>query len=145
MTAQPGDDSTPSYPAVRANQGPNVVAIAGLVFAMLAVVLYGLLFLQIAGLPGQLTAPAESTADSVSRHPGDGASLEDLKADTPAILRMTLVGGAAGLLNLVALVLSAIGLWGSRRYRSAAYAGAALSLVLLFGVLAVILISAAVT
>lgn len=107
-----------------ASEGAGVLAIVGVVFCCLSAALYaGLVY-------------------SVWNLPSDQQQLELLRGRTSDLMRLVILGASAGLLNLVALVLCGIELLLPRRSQAIALSGAVVSLVLLLGVAAVVLLSA---
>ena len=84
-------DQTQEQPRSSETSEPaNIVAWAGVVFAVVAAVLYGVLFFMLSELP--------STRNE----------LEALKTNAPALTRLLIVGASAGLLNIVSLILCLI-------------------------------------
>lgn len=129
----------------RGRDAVNLAAIAGVLFAVIAGLLYVTLFHKV----GQLTGIAveQPVADTGGRRPSSsepapGPRRLKVQHDTPSLIRVSLIGGSAALLNLVSLLLSAMSLWGPQRYRTAGYAGLTASTLMLFGILTVILLSA---
>jgi hypothetical protein len=101
----------------------NVVAWAGILFGIVAAILYGVLFLMLHELPS-------------SRQ-----ELTDLTANAPALTRLLVVGGSAGLLNIVSLILCLTGYIIQGRSRFEAIAGTAVSGLMLLAVFSVIIVS----
>jgi hypothetical protein len=100
----------------------NPIAIAGLAFASLTVVLYGVTFFVAGSLPGTT------------------AELEALQSSPAAPTRFMIALGSATLLNLVALSLSTAALLVPHRPRIAAVAGFVLSGLLFIGIPGVIVV-----
>lgn len=101
----------------------NTLAIAGLAFCAISVVLYGTLFYFAFQLP--------STA----------AELMKVKSDTPLLMRFMLIGGSACLLNLVALGLSGVALLQSARRNIPALLGTVISGLLVLSIMCVFALS----
>lgn len=101
----------------------NVVAWAGILFGVVAAILYGVLFLMLHELPS-------------SRQ-----ELTDIAANAPALTRFLVVGGSAGLLNIVSLILCLTGYVIQGRSRFEAIAGTAVSGLMLLAVFSVIIVS----
>lgn len=102
----------------------NTVALIGTIIAVVAVVLCGLMFLLASQLPSQ------------------EATVPQLSVDTPAQLRLLIVGCSTAVLAFVALILCVVGLFLPNRPRLLAAVGATVSLLLLLGVFGVLLIGA---
>jgi hypothetical protein len=102
---------------------PNVVAWAGIGFAVVAAVLYSVLFMMLSELP--------STRNE----------LEELKTNAPALTRLLVVGASAGLLNVVALILCLIGYVVSRGSKVVAAAGSVGAAVMLLAIFSVVVAS----
>ncbi len=103
----------------------NTVALTGFILAILSALLCALLFF----LAGQL--PTDTTLFQ-----------EQLSDDTPAQLRLLILGCSAALLNVTSLVLCVIGLILPNRPRVLASIGTGFSLMLLLGVFGVIALGA---
>jgi hypothetical protein len=101
----------------------NVVAWAGILFGIVAAILYGVLFLMLHELPS-------------SRQ-----ELTEIAANAPALTRLLVVGGSAGLLNVVSLILCLTGYAIQGRSRFEAIAGTAVSGLMLLAVFSVIIVS----
>jgi hypothetical protein len=101
----------------------NVVAWAGILFGIVAAILYGVLFLMLHELPS-------------SRQ-----ELTDFTDTAPALTRLLVVGGSAGLLNIVSLILCLTGYVIQGRSRFEAIAGTAVSGLMLLAVFSVIVVS----
>lgn len=101
----------------------NVVAWSGILFGMVAAILYGVLFLMLNELPS-------------SRQ-----ELTEIAANAPALTRLLVVGGSAGLLNIVSLILCLTGYLIQGRSRFEAIAGIAVSGLMLLAVFSVIIVS----
>jgi hypothetical protein len=100
----------------------NPIAIAGLAFGIVALILYGISFWFAGALPD--TAP----------------EIEAMRSSPAELTRFVVLAGSAVLLNLVALSLSTAGLLLPRRPRVSASAGVILSGLMLIGVPGVILV-----
>lgn len=101
----------------------NVVAWAGILFGIVAAILYGVLFFMLHELPS-------------SRQ-----ELTDITANAPTLTRLLVVGGSAGLLNIVSLILCLTGYVIQGRSRFEAIAGTAVSGLMLLAVFSVIIVS----
>lgn len=101
----------------------NVAAITGAVISGFSVILYAFLFYLVSGLPAQQP------------------ELSLLQDNTPALLRLTLAGSSAVLLNIVALALAVLALILPGRSRLLAWIVVLISAVLLLSVASVILLS----
>ena len=108
---------------VESTETANVVAWAGILFGVVAAILYGVLFLMLHELPS-------------SRQ-----ELTDITANAPALTRLLVVGGSAGLLNIVSLILCLTGYVIQGRSRFEAIAGTAVSGLMLLAVFSVIIVS----
>jgi hypothetical protein len=110
-------------PNVESTEPANVVAWAGILFGIVAAILYGVLFLMLHELPS-------------SRQ-----ELTDITANAPALTRLLVVGGSAGLLNIVSLILCLTGYVIQGQSRFEAIAGTAVSGLMLLAVFSVIIVS----
>lgn len=112
--------------AVDEAHGPvisNTVALIGVILAAVASVLVALLFWV------------------VSQKPDDIATFqEQLGTNTPAQLRLLILGCSAALLMFIAFVLCAVGLVLPNRPRTLAAAGTGITLLLLLGIFGVVVI-----
>ncbi len=118
-TDQPHEQPAPGESAVPA----NIVAWAGVVFAVIAVVLYGVLFFMLSELP---STPTE---------------LEELKTNAPALTRLLIVGASAGLLNVVSLILCLTGYIIPRGSPLVAVIGSLVSLLMMLAVFSIVIAS----
>lgn len=118
MSTEKPQDSQPD-----AADPPNLMAWTGLAFALISAVLYVLLFFMLHELPA-------------SRQ-----ELLDVAANAPAVTRLLIVGGSAGLLNVVSLVLCLAGYIMPGRSGVEAVFGIAWSLLMLTAVFSVVIIS----
>ena len=116
---QPQEQSLPT----ETSEPANIVAWAGVVFAVVAAVLYGVLFFMLSELP--------STRNE----------LEELKSNTPALTRLLIVGASAGLLNVVSLILCLTGYVIPRGSRLVALIGSLASLLMMLAVFSVVIAS----
>ena len=101
----------------------NIVAWAGVIFAAIAAVLYGVLFFMLSELP---STPNE---------------LEELKTNAPALTRLLIVGGSAGLLNVVSLILCLTGYIIPRGSGLVAVIGSIASLLMMLAVFSIVIAS----
>ncbi|MFN9719207.1 MAG: hypothetical protein ACK58L_10960 [Planctomycetota bacterium] len=101
----------------------NVVALAGIGFALITAILYAVLFYLLRQLP-------------TSRE-----GLDELRTNTTAITRFLIVGASAGLLNVVSLILCLIGYVLPRRSRLEAVIGSVLSAIMMLAVFSVIVVA----
>lgn len=101
----------------------NIVAWAGIAFGLVAAILYSVLFFMLSELP--------STRNE----------LEELATNAPSLTRFLVVGGSAGLLNVVSLILCLTGFVISRRARFETVAGSILSGLMLLAFLSVVFVS----
>jgi len=104
-------------------ESANLVAWAGIGFGGIAAILYGVLFFMLHSLP--------STRQE----------LENLTTNAPALTRLLVVGGSAGLLNVVSLILCLMGYVVPRRSRFEAIVGSLLSALMLLAVFSVVFVS----
>jgi len=104
-------------------ESANLVAWAGIGFGAIATILYGVLFFMLHRLP--------STRNE----------LENLTTNAPALTRLLVVGGSAGLLNVVSLILCLMGYVVPRRSRFEAIVGSVLSALMLLAVFSVVIAS----
>ena len=117
-------DQTQEQPASSENSEPaNIVAWAGVVFAVVAAVLYGVLFFMLSELPSTRI------------------ELEALKTNAPALTRLLIVGASAGLLNVVSLILCLTGYVIPRGSRLVAVIGSLASLLMMLAVFSVVIAS----
>lgn len=117
-------DQTQEQPASSETSEPaNIVAWAGVVFAVVAAVLYGVLFFMLSELP--------STRNE----------LEALKTNAPALTRLLIVGASAGLLNVVSLILCLTGYIIPRGSPLVAVIGSLASLLMMLAVFSVVIAS----
>ncbi len=101
----------------------NVVAWAGIAFGLVAAILYATLFFMLSELP--------STRNE----------LQGLSTNAPALTRLLIVGGSAGLLNVVSLILCLTGYIIPGRSRFEAIAGSAVSALMLLAVFSIVIAS----
>lgn len=101
-----------------------MVAVAGAVFCCVSALLYIGLFYQVNQLPAEQQL------------------LETLSSRTPTMIRLVVLGASAGLLNLVALVLSSIGLMLRQRSKWLATAGTIASILMLLSLASVVILGA---
>ncbi len=118
------NNSPPQSGIDQQSQSTNVAAITAAVISGISVVLYSSLFYLVSGLPTQQP------------------ELSLLQDNTPVLLRLTLVGSSAVLMNIVALAIAALALILPGRSRLLAWIVVMISAVLLLGVASVILLSA---
>ena len=117
-------DPAPTQPAVQESPEPiNVTAVAGIVFTILAAILYGVLFFKLKELPSRQD------------------ELEGLKTNAPALTRLLMVAAGAGMLNVVSLILCVTGYVVPRGSRLLAVVGSLLALVMLLTVFSVVVAS----
>jgi hypothetical protein len=114
-------DSTETEP--QSDEPANIVAWAGIGFGLFAAILYAVLFMMLYELP--------STRNEI----------EDLRTNAPALTRLLVVGGSAGLLNVVSLILCLTGYLIRGRSRFEAVVGSAISALMLLAVFSVVFVS----
>ncbi|MFO0975399.1 MAG: hypothetical protein U0996_03330 [Planctomycetaceae bacterium] len=114
---QPESDATPVAEPV------NFVAWIGIVFFVVAAILYEVLHQMLVRLPS-------------SR-----AELDELRTNAPALTRLLLVGAIAVMTNVVAVVLCLTGIIMPRRSKAVAIVGSILSGLMLLAVVSLILAS----
>lgn len=100
----------------------NTVAVAGVVFGVIAMGLYAGLFYWVWRLP-------DSSGD-----------LQQLQSDTPTLLKLVVLGGSGTLLNVVALILCIAGLLLPMRSRWLALAGTIIFGAMFLGIACVVLL-----
>ena len=105
------------------SESANIAAWAGVVFAVVAAGLYGVLFFMLSELPSQRI------------------ELEELKTNAPALTRLLVVGASAGLLNVVSLILCLAGCIIARGSHWMAVIGSLASLLLMLAVFSVVIAS----
>ncbi len=104
--------------------GPaNIIAWAGIGFGVVAALLYCVLFYMLSRLP--------STRNQI----------EELRTNAPALTRLLMVGSAAGLLNVVSLILCLAGYILPQRSRWEATVGSIASALMLLAVFSVVFAS----
>jgi TRAP-type uncharacterized transport system fused permease subunit len=101
----------------------NIVAWAGIVFGLIAALLYGVLFFLLSELPD------------------NRQELEGLTTNSPALTQLLIAGGSAGLLNLVSLILCLTGYLIPGRSKFEAIVGTLLSALMLLAVFSVVFVS----
>ena len=116
---QPHEQSSPG----ESSEPANIVAWAGVIFAVIAAMLYGVLFFMLSELP---STPNE---------------LEELKANSPALTRLLIVGASAGLLNVVSLILCLTGCIIPRGSPLLAVIGSLASLLMMLAVFSIVVAS----
>ncbi len=115
--SQPETEGTPLTEPV------NFVAWLGIVFIVIAAILYEVLHQMLVRLP--------STR----------AELDELRTNAPALTRLLLVGAVAVMTNVVAVILCLTGIVIPRRSRAVAIVGSILSALMLLAVISLILAS----
>ncbi len=116
------DRATESHQA-DAPEPANLIAWAGIAFGLVAGILYCVLFFMLSELP--------STRNE----------LEELATNAPALTRLLVTGGSAGLLNVVSLILCLMGYVIPGRSRFEAIAGSIVSALMLLAVFSVVFAS----
>ena len=101
----------------------NVAGWAGIVFALIAAGLYGVLFFMLDRLPSARN------------------ELEELRTNAPALTRLLVVAASAALLNVVALILCLTGFLAPRRPSTLSVIGTTLSALMLIAVFSVVVVS----
>lgn len=100
----------------------NIVAWTGIAFGLIAAVLYALLFFMLSELPS-------------SRN-----EIQDLSTNAPALTRLLITGGSAGLLNLVSLILCLTGYLIPDKSRFEAIAGSVVASLMLLAIFSVVIV-----
>ncbi|MBL8815893.1 MAG: hypothetical protein JNL58_07665 [Planctomyces sp.] len=118
------NNSLPQGGTDQQSQATNVAAITGAVISGISVVLYASLLYMVSGLPTQQP------------------ELSLLQDNTPVLLRLTLVGSSAVLMNIVSLSIAILALMLPGRSTMLAWIVVMISAILLLGVASVILLSA---
>lgn len=118
------DNESGNRPQLTDGEAPatNTVAVAGVVFGMVAMGLYSGLFYWVRQLP-----------DSA-------VELQTLQSHTPSLLKLILLGGSGTLLNLVALILCVAGLLLPHRSRWLALGGTIVFGAMFLGIACVVLL-----
>ncbi len=117
------DQQSEQSPLAESSGPANIVAWAGVGFAVVAAGLYVVLFFMLSELP--------STRNE----------LEELKTNAPALTRLLAVGASAALLNVVALILCLTGYVIPRGSPLVAIIGSLASLVMMLAVFSVVVAS----
>lgn len=122
MSSREPETATPLLPGENEFPPVNTVAVAGLIFGLMAAGLYSLLFYWVQALP--------NSADQ----------LMELPTNTPAVLKLVAVGGSGALLNVVALMLCVAGLLIPHRSRGLALTGTIVFGAMFLGIACVVLL-----
>lgn len=101
----------------------NIIAWIGIVFIVIAAILYEVLHQMLVRLPS------------------NRAELDELRTNAPALTRLLLVGAVAVMTNVVAVILCLTGIVIPRRSRAVAIVGSILSGLMLLAVISLVLAS----